>query len=504
MQRADLDLPRTLGRYELLVRLGSGGMAAVYLARVRASGGFEREVAVKLTHPHLCDDPELVASLLREARIAARIRHPNVVPVLDVVEDTTGVFLVMEYVEGEALSAVARRERAAGARAPLPVVLRVLGDSLAGLHAAHELRGDDGALLGVVHRDFSPQNVLLGIDGIARLTDFGVAKVAALSSSTRSGFIKGKLGYLSPEQVRSPRDVDRRADVWAAGVMAWELLAGQLLYPREDEAATLLRIVTEEPPRVRSIWPDVPPALDDAIAEALRMDRDARMPTADELRRRLLDRAAHGVPVAEASELAAYVERCTGDKLRERRRSIEAALSRRAADLRVVVRGERSAAVDAAGVERTRTELTATTAEGTAGGSRHGRRALAWWSGLAAIAATGVGAAFLAPTLLRPAPSSLPVEPSGMPTGAGRPSAATESLPPAGDSIGSAIAHVPSSSASEPGASSAPGPMAAPRPPAPSRRSPPHRASHPVRASSSPSASGARPALPSDPLDDAR
>lgn len=503
MQRADLDLPRTLGRYELLVRLGSGGMAAVYLARVRASGGFEREVAVKLTHPHLCDDPELVASLLQEARIAARIRHPNVVPVLDVVEDTAGVFLVMEYVEGDALSAVARRERTAGGRVPLPVVLRALGDALAGLHAAHELRGDDGALLGVVHRDFSPQNVLLGVDGIARLTDFGVAKVAALSSSTRSGFIKGKLGYLSPEQVRSPRDVDRRADVWAAGVMAWELLAGRLLYPREDEAATLLRIVTEEPPRVRSVWPDVPPALDEAIAEALRMERDARTPTADELRRRLLDPAAHGVPLADASELAAYVERCTGDKLRERRRSLEGALAGRARGPRVVVRGERLAAAEAASVDRTRTELTATTAEATTIASRHGRRALAW-SGLAAIAAIGVGGVFLAPTLLRRTAPSMPGAPAGASIGAGQPSAAAESLPPAGDGDRPAAARPSSSTAIGPGASGATGPVAAPRPPVPSRRASPHRASRPVHPPASTTAASARPALPSDPLDDAR
>ncbi len=324
------DLPQTFGRYELLAQLGSGGMATVYLARARGLGGFEREVALKITHGHLSDDADFLEGLLQEARIAARIRHPNVVPVLDVGQDREGAFLVMDYVEGEVLSAIVRHERLAGGRVPAGLATRILADALAGLHAAHELRDDEGALLGIVHRDFSPQNILVGLDGSSRLTDFGIARVAS-TSSTKSGMIKGKLGYLSPEQVRSPRSVDRRTDVWAAGVVAWELATGKPLRPRDDEAATLLRIVSEEPPRARTTEPAVPEAMDEAIAHALRMAPDERIASADTLRRRLLDAAAaSGVKVADASEVADYVARVAGEKLRERRRSTSGAIARAA------------------------------------------------------------------------------------------------------------------------------------------------------------------------------
>ena len=317
------ELPQTLGRYELLLRIGSGGMAAVYLARARGVAGFQREVAVKIIHPHLSDESEFVQGLLQEARIAARIRHPNVVPVLDVGEEGSGAYLVMDYVEGDVLSAMARRERSAGKRVPSPIALRILCDALAGLHAAHELRDDGGELLQIIHRDFSPQNILVGIDGVARLTDFGVARVASLSSSTRSGLVKGKLGYMAPEQVRHPRSIDRRTDVWAAGVVAWELVTGQPLHAREEEAAMLLRIVSETPPRARSVQPDVPPAIDDAIAAALQMDVAERIATADELRRRLLDA---GLPVATAEEVGAYVKAQADPKLKERRELAMAAV----------------------------------------------------------------------------------------------------------------------------------------------------------------------------------
>src|SRR5262249_40901390 len=157
--------------------LASGGMATVYLARKRGPGGFESRVAVKLTHAHLREQPEWVVGLLHEAKIAARIRHPNVVQILDVDDDELGVFLGMEYVEGDSLAGLMRRVGEEGSRIPMPIALRVLDDALAGLHSAHTLKDEAGRFLGVVHRDFSPQNILVGADGVSRLTDFGIAKV---------------------------------------------------------------------------------------------------------------------------------------------------------------------------------------------------------------------------------------------------------------------------------------------------------------------------------------
>ncbi|HEY0706688.1 MAG TPA: serine/threonine-protein kinase [Polyangia bacterium] len=297
-----------VGRYRLLHRLGSGGMATVFLARSEGPGGFERDVAVKLLHEHLRENAEMALQLVNEARISAKIRHPNVVSVHDVVEDPSGIFLVMEYVEGDTLSGLQRAARAVGEAVPLPIALRILTDALAGLHGAHELRDDDGQRLEVVHRDFSPQNILVGIDGIARLTDFGIAKAASRVGHTRPGFIKGKVGYMSPEQARG-KAVDRRCDVWAAGVIAWELLAGRPLRGGDDEMATLLEVVTAEPPDVRTVAPHISAALAEAVASALTPDLSRRCLSAEALRRRLLEAARTEGALADSADVAAYVKR---------------------------------------------------------------------------------------------------------------------------------------------------------------------------------------------------
>ncbi|HEY0715704.1 MAG TPA: serine/threonine-protein kinase [Polyangia bacterium] len=296
-----------VGRYRLLHRLGSGGMATVFLARSEGLGGFERDVAVKLLHEHLRENADMALQLVNEARISAKIRHPNVVPVHDVVEDPSGIFLVMEYVEGDTLSGLQRAAKAAGQPLPIPIALRILTDALAGLHGAHELRDDDGHRLEIVHRDFSPQNILVGTDGIARLTDFGIAKVASGAGHTRPGFIKGKVGYMSPEQARG-KPVDRRCDVWAAGVIAWELLAGRPLRGGDDEMATLLEVVSAVPPDVRTVAPNVSAALAEVVASALTPELSQRCLSAEVLRRRLLDVARAEGALADHADVAAFVK----------------------------------------------------------------------------------------------------------------------------------------------------------------------------------------------------
>jgi len=316
---------RRVGRYELLLPIARGGMATVYLARKLGAGGFEKEVALKLTHEHLRDRPEWATELIEEAKLAARIRHPNVVSVLDVDDDPNGVFLVMEYIEGDSLSGLSANARGRGEPIPTPILLRILRDALSGLHEAHELCDARGAHVGLVHRDFSPQNILVGIDGVTRLTDFGVAKASSRAGFTESGVLKGKIGYMSPEQVRG-RTLDRRSDVWAAGVVAWELFTGQRLFASsEGETATMLRILGDAPPRVRSVRPELPLAVDDAIASALMPNVNARCATAEELNTRIADGAQ--TKMADPTEVASYVRTAAEPRLTSRRAMIHEALS---------------------------------------------------------------------------------------------------------------------------------------------------------------------------------
>lgn len=321
--------PDHVGRYEILLPLGTGGMATVYLARVLVVDDLYRNVALKLMHPHLrTDDGQSTAQLIGEAKLAASIRHPNVVPVLEVGEDPHGIFLVMDYVEGDTLSGIVRAALAGGATLPPGIVARILSDALLGLHAAHELTSAEGAPLSLVHRDVSPQNLLVGTDGISRLTDFGIAKVATQLDATASGVVKGKVGYMAPEQALGRR-VDRRADVWAAGVIAWEMLAMRRMHGPEDQMATLLRVVSEKPPRVRDVRPDLPQGVDDAIASALSLDVEQRCPSALELRRRLLDAWKEIGPVADTAEVGEYIWGLVGPKLEARRKRVETVLAER-------------------------------------------------------------------------------------------------------------------------------------------------------------------------------
>jgi serine/threonine-protein kinase len=314
--------PERVGRYELLLPIGTGGMATVHLARTAVVGDLYREVALKLMHPHFrAEDGEWATHLLDEAKLAARIRHPNVVSVLEVGEGDFGVFLVMEYVEGDTLSGLVRAARARGQALPLAIAGRILVDALAGLHAAHELTDEQGARLDLVHRDFSPQNILVGTDGISRLTDFGIAKSAARVGVTSSGIIKGKVGYMAPEQALGKR-VDRRCDVWAAGVVCWELLAGQRLYKQEDQVTTLLRIVQEVPPRLRSVRPDVPVALEQLVAQALTMNPEQRIGSASELRKRLIETWRNEVELADTTEVGEAVRELARPKLEKRRAQV--------------------------------------------------------------------------------------------------------------------------------------------------------------------------------------
>lgn len=234
-------------------------MGKVELA-TRRDGSFERLYAIKHLHAHLREDRELNAMFLDEARIAGLLRHPNVVSVVDIGEDEEGPFLVMDYVEGVPLTHLVRRAADASTPMSLEVALRLGIDIVRGLAAAHDLRGSDGTPLHVVHRDVSPHNVLVGFDGVARVTDFGIAKVLGRQSAqTSTGILKGKLGYMSPEQLRF-RSPDRRSDLFSFGVVLYEMLSARRLY-RGDAESVALRILEEPPPDLADVRDDAPPSL---------------------------------------------------------------------------------------------------------------------------------------------------------------------------------------------------------------------------------------------------
>lgn len=321
-------VPERIDRYDVLLPIASGGMATVYLARTRGVGGFEREVALKVMHAHLREEPEFERDLVEEAKLAVRIQHPNVVRVQDVGDDPHGVFLVMDYVEGDSLAGLIRRVHDQGQTIPERIGLRILYDALLGLHAAHELEAKDGVLVGLVHRDFSPQNILVGLDGVAKLTDFGVAKASTRLSHTATGLVKGKIHYMSPEQARTD-PIDRRCDVWAAGVMAWEILAKRRLYKERNEASILLQLITEPPPRLRTVAPKVPQALENVVAHALTTNVSERCPTAEVLARGLQDGAAAYGGLASHAEVSAFVRGLAGGNLSTRREQASRVLALR-------------------------------------------------------------------------------------------------------------------------------------------------------------------------------
>lgn len=287
----------TFDDYELLDVLGGGGMATVWRARKRGSVG--REVALKVLHAHLSRDERAVERFLREARIGSRVRHTNVVPVLEVVRSDDTLALAVELVDGGSIASLARH------RPPPPrVAFRLLDDLLRGLSALHALE-DEGQPLNVVHRDVSPENVLVGRDGVARLADFGIARAGADTKLTATGSVHGKLPYVAPEQARG-HVVDARADVWAAGVVAYELVTARPFLPLGlDVSAALRALVEGRYPRVEA---SAPAAIAEAIDRALEVEPELRWPDADSFRRRLLAAAElEDEGLADAVEVAAWV-----------------------------------------------------------------------------------------------------------------------------------------------------------------------------------------------------
>jgi predicted Ser/Thr protein kinase len=283
-----------LGKYRVIAELARGGMGVVYLGIARGPGGFRKILVLKVLKPELAEQPAFVAMFLDEARLAARLAHPNVVQTHEVGSAEGRPYLAMEYLEGQTLHRILRRSKRCGAPLPLADHLQVLIDVLAGLHHAHELLDDEGAPLGVVHRDVSPHNVLVTYDGQVKVVDFGIAKALDSSSETRTGVLKGKVSYMAPEQTRGDA-VDRRADLFAVGVMLWEAVTGRRLWLGKSEVAILQERLAARVPRPRDVRPDVPEALERIALRALADDPSGRYATAAAMRADLEDfvREAH-------------------------------------------------------------------------------------------------------------------------------------------------------------------------------------------------------------------
>lgn len=295
-----------LGSYVLRHRLAHGGMAEVYLAQKIGDEGFTKWVAIKAILEHLASDERFVKMFLAEARLAARIDHPNVCAVFDFGQSRGTYFIAMEYLHGQPLSAL--MQRAARQRGvPVKLAARIVADAARGLHAAHELRREDGSLAEVIHRDVSPQNIFVLYSGATKVVDFGIARSNdAIGDKTATGELKGKISYMAPEQVRGSA-LDRRADIWAIGVVLWELLTGQRLFKRDNDMATGFAVLDAPIPQPSTIRPGLPAAFDQIVLRALARDRNDRYAHVLDLARDLEAALANYGVTAGQEEVAEFV-----------------------------------------------------------------------------------------------------------------------------------------------------------------------------------------------------
>ncbi|MFO0611228.1 MAG: protein kinase [Polyangiaceae bacterium] len=313
-------------KYELIARLAAGGMGAVYVGRARRESGGAPLVAVKRAHAHLLEDPVFRKMFVAEARLAARIRHPNVVGVSDIDESDGELLIVMDYVEGASLSDLLASAQRASRRLPPAVAIRIALDAIEGLHAAHSARDDAGRLLGIVHRDVSPHNVLVGADGVARIVDFGVAKaIDHEGTNTQSGVLKGKAAYMAPEYLKG-KIASPRSDVFSMGIVAWEGITCKRLFRSEDEVETMQRILDDAPAPLVSDVAFVDPSIDAVIARALEKDPARRYASAADFARELEAAARTLDCIAAPAEVGVVMEAYLGEDLAARRALVNEAL----------------------------------------------------------------------------------------------------------------------------------------------------------------------------------
>jgi serine/threonine-protein kinase len=323
----DVGAGHVLGRYELLMPIATGGMATVWAARLKGSRGFQKIVAIKTILPQLSEDPTFEQMFLDEASLASRIRHPNVAQILDLGEEAGTLFLVMDWVDGEPLSAVLKTASRQTGSIPLPITIRIISQAAAGLHAAHELRDEAGNLLGLVHRDASPQNILVTFDGVVKVVDFGIAKAAGRGTAdTNAGQIKGKAAYMAPEQVKG-HELDRRADVFALGTILYFMTTGKHPFRGENDVATLYNISSDSPVTLPSrLNRHFPLSLEAVVMKSLAKNPRDRFGSAHELQRALDMALPASQRLTTDAEVAAFMHSLLGERHEQRKSALKMAL----------------------------------------------------------------------------------------------------------------------------------------------------------------------------------
>jgi serine/threonine-protein kinase len=369
-----------LDRYELLCPIAEGGMASVWVARLRGKHDFQKLVAIKTILPKDARDPRFQKMFLDEARIASHIEHANVAQIFDLGEENEILYLAMEYVEGDSLSKLYRSCLKKRSPIPTPLTLRVLADACRGLHEAHELSDAQGRPLEIVHRDVSPQNIVVSVRGVVKVIDFGIAKAQSrMGSDTKTGILKGKIQYMSPEQAFC-QTVDRRADIWAVGAVLYHLLAGQPPYDADSQMASLELLRSGLPPR--PLPATVPAPLAALVKKALSYAPEARFETAAEMGDALEQVMSEaGLPATNA-QVGAFLREHLAQRLEKRRQAIDLALVQAAERSRA--RGLSEAKVQAL--------LASPAREPAAAKVRPSRKPVLFGAGVAALATlAGVG-----------------------------------------------------------------------------------------------------------------
>jgi eukaryotic-like serine/threonine-protein kinase len=316
---------QTIGRYEFLIPIAEGGMASVWAARLKGSRGFQKTLAIKMMLSSLSENPQFEEMFLDEARLAAAIRHPNVVEIFDLGEESEVLYIVMEWVDGEPLSTVFRTAKKRDG-IPIGVAVRIVADACAGLNAAHELKDDDGKLVEVVHRDISPQNILVTYDGNVKLVDFGVAKAAGREADkTSAGTVKGKAPYMSPEQALG-KDIDRRTDIFAMGIVLYQLTTQKHPFRGESDLITLRNIIDKPCPPPSSIVPGFPRPLEAVILKSLDKNPAKRFQTAAEFEAALDRVMPPTAPRVRAADVSRFVRDLVGERGEKRRDALKSAV----------------------------------------------------------------------------------------------------------------------------------------------------------------------------------
>lgn len=308
------DAPQKLGKFTLIRKLAQGGMAEIFLANQEGPSGFQKQLVIKRILPHLADDTKFVEMFLDEARIAAQFNNPNIVQIYDLGEVEGAYFIAMEYIDGYDLSQIIERASQFGKRVPSQIAARIIADSLGGLHYAHSFKDPGtGEALRLVHRDISPQNLLVNKDGVVKLVDFGVAKAKTSSSKTQTGAVKGKFSYMAPEQIAG-EELDGRCDIFAMGIVLYELLLGVRPFGEHSDLMAITAIVHQAPKNPREIDESFPVELEQILNRSLAKARAERYATALDMQRDLEMFIQHSGAFITAREVATYLEGLFSDE----------------------------------------------------------------------------------------------------------------------------------------------------------------------------------------------